>query len=175
MSDTTRIMQKEVEALPRRARLAFAGRCLRRAQTLLYGSAEHMAVLASALKQIEATADGGTGDELAEAAASAYTLALDNVDSSETLPENDSIVTCMVAHATAFAAEAGTLSDPYLAAHLVGQSIDFAIHAFRVAHATDAVRAIAAMRADLERLAETAAGEGWDDETRVAADWFGAL
>jgi hypothetical protein len=178
MSDTVRITQKELEPLPRWARLAFAGRCLRRAQTLLYGPAEQMAVLSSALKQIEAAAAGrGAGDELADAAASAYTLALDNLDSGDvsSMPENDTIVTCMVAHATAFAAEAATLSDTHLAAHLIGQSIDFAIHAFRVAHATDAVRAIAAMRADLTRLVETAASDGWDEKTRVAADWFGAL
>ena len=80
----------------------------------------------------------------------------------------------MVAHATAFAAEAATLKDNRLAAHLIGQSIDFAIHAFRVAHATDAVRAIAAMRADLMKLVEAVGSEGWDDGRHVAADWFGS-
>jgi hypothetical protein len=177
MPETARIMQKELETLPRRARLAFAGRCLRRAQALLYGPVEQMNVLASALAHIEQAAGGGADDGLPEAAASAYTLALDNVDSGESanMPENDTIVTCMVAHATAFAAEAGTLSDAQQAARLIGQSIDFAIHAFRVAHATDAVRAIASMRVDLERLVETASRERWDDNAPVAADWFGPL
>jgi hypothetical protein len=177
MSDTTRITQKDLELLPRWARLAFAGRCLQRAQTLLYGPPEQTIVLLTALKHIEQATATGSVDALAEAAATAYALALDNLDGSEasSFPENDTIVTCMVAHATAFAAEAGTLSDPHQASHLIGQSIDFAIHAFRVAHATDAVRAIAAMRADLRRLGETASTEDWDDETRVAMDWFGLL
>jgi hypothetical protein len=177
MSDTARITQKELETLPRWARVAFAGRCLRRAQTLLYGPAEQMAVLASALTHIEKAAAGGDSDDLAGAAAAAYTLALDNLDSSEasSLPENDTIVTCMVAHATAFATEAATLADGRLATHLIGQSIDFAVHAFRVAHATDAVRAIAAMRADLLKLVEVVESEGWDDSTHLKADWFGPL
>jgi hypothetical protein len=177
MSDTARITQKELEALPRWARVAFAGRCLRRAQTLLYTPAEQLALLASALRHIEKSAGSGDSDELAGAAAAAYTLALDNLDGGEasSMPENDTIVTCMVAHATAFAAEAATLADGRLATNLIGQSIDFAIHAFRVAHATDAVRAIAAMRADLLKLVEAVGSEGWDDGTHVAADWFGPL
>jgi hypothetical protein len=177
MSNTARITQKELEALPRWARVAFAGRCLRRAQSLLYGPAEQMAVMTSALNHIEKAGGSGDSDNLAGEAAAAYTLALDNLDGDEasSLPENDTIVTCMVAHATAFAAEAATLADGRLAAHLIGQSIDFAIHAFRVAHATDAVRAIAAMRADLMKLSEAVGSEEWDDGTYVKADWFGPL
>jgi hypothetical protein len=170
MSESARITQQEVQSLPRWARLAFAVRCLRRAQGLLHGSGGQLTILASALGRIdEAARMACAGDDLAEAAAAAYTLALDNLDGPvpPTTTENDTIVTCMVAHATAFAAEAATLSDDRLAAHLVAQSVDFAVHAFRVARA-DTPAAIASMRADLVQLAESAAREGWSERTPVA-------
>ena len=42
------------------------------------------------------------------------------------------MVTCMVAHAAAFAAEAASQPDAHRAAHLVAQSVDFVVHAFRL-------------------------------------------
>ena len=116
-------------------------------------------------------------DDLADAAARAYTLALDNLDGKEAAltAENDTIVTCMVAHATAFAAEGATLAETHQAAHLIAQSVDFAVHAFRVARSPGAGGAIAAMRADLHRLAEAAAREGWNDQTPVGPERFGPV
>jgi hypothetical protein len=155
MSDSSRITHQEVQSLPRQARLRFAVRCLRRAQGMLHPGGPP-AVLAAALERIDhAARSGAAGDDLAEAAAAAYTLALDNLDgpAPAAASESDTIVTCMVAHATAFAAEAATLADDRQAAHLVAQSVDFAVHAFRVARGADAPAAIAAMRADLKELA----------------------
>jgi hypothetical protein len=178
MSETARITQQEVQSLPRWARLAFAARCLRRAQGLLQSPGEPFDVLGSALQHIDGAArTAAEHDDLAEAAASAYTLALDRLDGPEptSTTENDTIVTCMVAHATAFAAEAATLSDGRLAAHLVAQSVDFAIHAFRVARSASAPEAIAGMRADLHQLTEAVDREGWDDQTPVGQERFGPL
>jgi hypothetical protein len=81
----------------------------------------------------------------------------------------------MVAHATAFAAEAATLTDSRQASHLVAQSVDFAVHAFRVALAREAVSAIAAMRGDLERLREAVARERWSDSSYVPKGFFGPM
>jgi hypothetical protein len=77
----------------------------------------------------------------------------------------------MVAHATAFAAEAATLPDPRAAAHLVNLSVDFAIHAHRVAGA-DTPQAPAGMRDDLQRLRQAAQRGRWTDQTPVPADFF---
>src|SRR5262245_22609721 len=102
---THRITQQEVQPLPRWARLAFAARCLRRARPLA-GPAQ---ALDSALDRLEgACRAGAAGDELADAAAGAYTLALDNLDGAAPAGDHDrEVVACMLAHATAFAAEAG--------------------------------------------------------------------
>jgi hypothetical protein len=178
MSETTRITQQEVQPLPRWARLAFAARCLRRALPLVQAPAEQRRVLESAIVRIEQAArTAWADDDLADAAASAYTLALDNVDSrdSSATAENRTIITCMVAHASAFAAEAATLTDARSATHLIAQGLDFAIHAFRVARSPEAEAVITAMRADLTHVAEAVAREEWDDETPVPADLFTPL
>jgi hypothetical protein len=169
-----RIAQQEVEPLPRWARLALAARCVRRARALLRLPPEQASVLDDVPGRLErAVATATAGDDLAEAAAAAYTLALDNVDSGAPDENDAAVLTTMVAHAAAFAAEAATLADARQAAHLVAQSIDFAIHACRLAGGPGAAPAVAAMRADLERLANAAGVRG--DETPVAADFFGPL
>jgi hypothetical protein len=181
MSDVARIGQPEIQPLPRWARLAFAARCVRRATRLLRAPAAQAALLDSALARVEqAAATAHTDDDLADAAASAYTLALDNLDGrgrtpTGSVPAEDVLVTCMVAHATAFAAEAATLSDAQRTAQLVAQSVDFAIHAFRVARSAESAQALAAMRADLERLRERGEREGWGDATAVPPQMLGAL
>jgi hypothetical protein len=178
MSEAGRIGLAEVQALPRWARLALAARCVRRARRLVRAPAEQARVLDGTLARVEeAAAAGKAGDELADAAAAAYTLALDNLDArGGAAPAGEDepvVVTCMVAHATAFAAEAATLTDPRHSTHLVAQSIDFAVHAFRVARAPDAPAELTAMRGDLERLGEAARREGWGEETPVPADALG--
>jgi hypothetical protein len=180
MSDVARIGQPEVQPLPRWARLAFAARCVRRATRLLRAPADQTTLLDSALTRVEqAAAAGRADDELADAAASAYTLALDNLDGrgrTAAAPGDEAVlVTCMVAHATAFAAEAATLADAQQAAHLVAQSVDFAVHAFRVAGSPEAAQAVAAMRADLEHLRDLGQRQGWGDATPVPAQVLGAL
>jgi hypothetical protein len=184
----TRIGEAELRPLPRWARVALALRCLRRARGLVCPPAPQAQVLDEALARIQyAVETGHAGDDLADAAAAAYTLALDNLDappSSPTQADRD-VSTCMVAHATAFAAEAATLTDPRQAAHLVAQSADFAIHAYRLAAAADTSSALAGMRADLELLL-TASGlradlerlrsaSGWSDNTPVPAEFFPPL
>lgn len=159
----TRITQAEVEPLPRWARLALAARCVRRARALL---AAPVPALDEALARLDAAAEAAVAeaapavDDLAAAAARAYTLALDNVDRGD---DEASVVTCMVAHAAAFAAEAATLHDPKRAAQLVAQSVDFAIHAHRLALGVGSEPALTAMRADLERLSGPSAT--WDFAT----------
>jgi hypothetical protein len=169
-----RIAQHEIQPLPRWARLALAARCLRRARGLARPAPAQAALLDTALARLEeAVTTGRAGEGLEEAAASAYTLALDNLDAPAPATPSQAdldVVTCMVAHATAFAAEAATLSDPRQAAHLVAQSIDFAIHAFRLAGASDAAAPLAAIRADLERLQTATAS--WTDEAPVPAGFF---
>jgi hypothetical protein len=178
MSESARITQQELKPLPRRARLAFAARCLRRAHPLLHASEDQRRTLGSALERLDRAARGACSDEeLTDAAAAAYTLALDNLDHKDPSPtaEDHAVATCMAAHATAFAAEAATLVDALQAAHLVAQSVDFAVHAFRMARPAEAGRAVAAMRADLRVLAEVARREGWGEESPVGAEVFGPL
>ncbi len=175
MTEAARIALQEVLPLPRWARLAFAARCVRRARPLLRAPAEQATVLESALARTEHAAQTAhADDELAAAAAAAYTLALDNLDGkAPTSAENEAVVVaCMVAHATAFAAEAATLTDPRAAAQLVAQSADFAIHAFRMARSADTAEALAAMRRDLQALREAAARGKWDDNSPVPAGAF---
>src|SRR4051794_35908063 len=120
-----RIGQHEIEPLPRWARLALAARCVRRARALIAPPPEQARVLDEGLDRLDrAVASASAGDDLADAAAAAYTLALDNADSGA--DEDAAVVTCMVAHAAAFAAEAATLPDAHRATHLVAQSVDFA-------------------------------------------------
>ena len=176
MSEPQRVSQQELEPLSPRARLALAARCVRRARALLPGP---QSVLERALALVEqASRSAAAEDELADAAAGAYTLALNHLDSgggpAAGADDDRVVVTCMVAHAAAFAAEAATVADPRRAAQLVGQSIDFAIHALRIAGAPNAADEVAAMRHDLRRLREAAAGRGWDDQTPVPADFFAA-
>src|SRR5262245_3561341 len=162
MRDVPRITQQEVQALPRWARLAFAARCVRRALHLLPVPDAHLRVLTDALTRLEqASAAGRAGDDLADAAASAYTLALDNLDGQVAPPSGAeegpaAVVPCLVAHATAFAAEAATLADARAASHLVAQSVDFAVHAYRVAQPGAAPQALNVMRADLQQLRSAA-------------------
>jgi hypothetical protein len=170
MSETGRITQHELLGLPRWARVAFAAHCLRRAQPLLRAGGESAAVLRRALDRIEQAARTASAEGLDEDAASAYTLALDNLDGKQAADanENDTVVTCMVAHATAFAAEAATLGEPRRAAQLVAQTADFAVHAFRVARTGQPGASVAGMRADLARLQAAAARHSWDDRSAVA-------
>ena len=144
-----RIGQHELQPLPRWARLAFAARCIRRARALVAPPPEQARVLDSALARLEeATASGRAAeDELADAAASAYRLALDNIDARGGPDEDVMVATCMVAHAAAFALEAATLGNVTQATHLVAQSVDFAVHAHRLAGGGRADDALAAMRA----------------------------
>jgi hypothetical protein len=169
-----RIGENELRPLPRWARLALALRCLQRARGLVSPPAAQARVLDDALTRIEqAVATAQAGDELAEAAAAAYTLALDNLDAPPASPTQADcdVSTCMVAHATAFAAEAATLTDARAAAHLTAQSIDFAIHAYRLAAAADTTSALAGIRADLQRLRSA----GLSDNTPVPAGFFPPL
>jgi hypothetical protein len=178
MTEAARITQQEVQPLPRWARLAFATRCIRRARPLLRAPAPQVRILEDALARTEESARlGRSGDELAEAAASAYTLALDNLDGkAPSAGEPEAVVvTCMVAHATAFAAEAATLSEARLAAYLVAQSVDFAVHAFRVAGAANTAETIQAMRRDLQKLRDAVERQGWTDRSPVPPEVFGAL
>ena len=170
MTETQRITQQELQPLPRWARLALTARCLRRARELVRAPTEQAGVLDEALARIEqASGQGRAGDELADAAAAAYTLALDRLDQKAPVAEPDEavVVVCMVAHATAFAAEAATLPDARTASHLLAQSIDFAVHAFRLARQQAGPEVLAAMRADLTQLREAAQRQGWSDETPV--------
>jgi hypothetical protein len=181
MSEGQRVTPQEIERLPRWARLAFAARCVRRARALLAMSADPQQVVERALALVEeASHKGRADDELADAAAAAYTMALNHLDGQEGGPppgphgdeEDALVVACMVAHATAFAAEAATLADPGRAAQLVAQSVDFAIHACRLSRSPAAPRLIAAMRGDLERLSQAANDQGWDDQSPFPADFF---
>jgi hypothetical protein len=167
-----RITEQEVQPLPRWARLAFAARCLRRARSLA-GTAQ---ALDSALDQLEnACRTGAAGDELADAAAGAYTLALDNLDGAAPAGDQDrEVVACLLAHATAFAAEAATLADSRQAAHLAAQSVDFAVHALRLADPARAGAELDAMRADLDRVREAARRSRWDDRSPVPPEVFAA-
>lgn len=168
-----RISQHEVQPLPRWARLALAARCVRRARALIDSSEAQARVLDQTLARLDqATDTARAGDDLADAAAAAYTLALDNADSRGVDPDR-AVGTCMVAHAAAFAAEAATLADARQAAQLVAQSIDFAIHAYRLAGGASAEPAIAAMRSDLERLLTEASS--WNDEMALPEGFFGPL
>lgn len=168
---TVRIAQHELQPLPRWARLALAARCLQRARAIVQPGPRQSAILDTALARLQEAASTGRADErLEEVAAAAYTLALDNLDvppASASAADQD-VITCMVAHAAAFAAEAATLSDARQAAHLVAQSIDFAIHAFRLSGRPDTPTALAAMRADLDRLSAT----GLREDAPVAASVF---
>ncbi len=170
-----RIGEAEVRSLPRWARLALALRCLRRARRLIHPPTEQALVLDGALDRLEqAVYHGRAGEEQAAAAAAAYTLALDNLDAPPLTPAaaDRDVTTCMVAHATAFAAEAATLADPHHAAHLVAQALDFAVHAYRLADPAGSSATLAGMRADLERLRSAPA---WSDDTPVPAEFFPPL
>jgi hypothetical protein len=76
----------------------------------------------------------------------------------------------MVAHAAAFAAEAASQPDAHRAAHLVAQSVDFVVHAFRLARADKTEEAMGDMRADLEKL--WMAEPTWNDDTPVPQSFF---
>jgi hypothetical protein len=169
MTDAARFSEQELSTLPRWARLALALRCIRRARLLVKASPAVLATLDQTVARIEQAVRQGSGDdELADAAAAAYTLALDNLDGRTLSPageEDTQVVTCMVAHAAAFAAEAATLADNRAAARLVAQAADFAIHAFRLSQHAGTAQALAAMRIDLDELRETARREGWEDTT----------
>jgi hypothetical protein len=165
-----RITQQEVQPLPRWARLAFAARCLRRARSLV-GPAP---ALDSALDWLAvACRVGHAGDELADAAAGAYTLALDHLDGTTGGTDHDrEVVVCMLAHAIAFAAEAATLTDARQAAHLAAQGVDFAVHALRLADPAQAGAELAAMRAELDWFRAEADGGRWDDQAPVPPEVF---
>jgi hypothetical protein len=169
MTEPARISHQDLLPLPRWARLALALRCVRRARGLLQAPERQSRILDQALACLDrAVRTGSAGDELADAAASAYTLALDNLDT-PTSDEDVEVVTCMVAHATAFAAEAA-LAEGRPAARLVGQALDFAIHAYRLADPAGTSEALAAMRADLVRLGQEARAGGWTDQTPVPGE-----
>jgi hypothetical protein len=151
---SARIGQAEIESLPRWPRLALAVRCVRRARDLVGPAGRAAAIIDDALARVDQSArTGAASEDLADAAASAYTLALDHLDGEGPGDDHDAVVrTCMIAHATAFAAEAATLDEPRQAAHLVAQAIDFAVHACRLTDPGLAAAAVSAMRADLDQL-----------------------
>jgi hypothetical protein len=180
MSSQPRFSQEEIQALPRWARLAFAARCVRRARRLLQGAEESVKIIDRAISLAEQAArKGQADDQLADAAAAAYTLALNAVEFGSTsgkAEEDDAlIVTCTVAHAAAFAAEAATIATAKMAAYLAAQSVDFAIQSHLVAGPEHVGDAIAAMRGDLELLQEAVSSEGWGNLMPVAPDFFGPL
>ena len=170
---SARITRIEIMPLPRWARVALAARCLKRARALVNPTAEQATILDKAIAGIDGSASSGKWSEgLAETAAAAYSLALDRLDAPSTTDEahDRDVVTCMVAHAAAFAAEAASQPDAHRAAHLVAQSVDFVVHAFRLSGTGDTSEAMAAMRADLEKL--WAAEPTWNDQTPVSQDFF---
>ncbi len=158
MSDAQPLTQDEIQALPRWARLALAARCVRRAVGLLRAPAEQKQIIERAVALTEEAArTGHAGDELADAAAAAYTLVLNTLDEPDTarppaVEDDAAIVTCIVAHAAAFAAEAATLASPRMAAYLAAQSISSALQAHVAADPNSTHAILAAMRADWERL-----------------------
>jgi hypothetical protein len=175
MAGAQRVTQEEIQALPRWARLAFAARCVRRAQQLLSGPDEPPDVIDRALTLAEqATWRGQAGDQLADAAAAAYTLALNAVDATTPAAEEDDslIVTCTVAHAAAFAAEAATVAVARMAAYLAAQSVDFALQAHIVACPDQVPEVIEAMRQDLEALQDAVLREGWGNLSPMPVDFF---
>jgi hypothetical protein len=184
MNGVQRFTQEEIQSLPRWARLAFAARCVRRAQALLQVPAGEMAVIERAVALVEsASRRGQAGEQLADAAAAAYKLALDVVDLPERPaeaqgpPDEDDvlIVMCTVAHAAAFAAEAATIAIAKMASYLVSQSVDFAVQAHLVACADAVPEVVADMRKDLEQLQEAVADEGWGNLMPVPPDFFEPL
>jgi hypothetical protein len=178
MTEATRITQQELLPLPHWVRVALALRCVRRARRLLRAPTSQLRILDDALNYLERSIRGASADdELAAAAAAAYTLALDNVDGppaqqSSPTEEDTSLATCMVAHATAFASEAATLADARHAAQLVTQAIDFAIHAHRLADSAGACQVVAAMRTDLNQMAQAAVIHQWSDTTPPPAEFL---
>lgn len=171
---SSRITRIEILPLPRWGRLALAARCLRRARVLVSPKEQHASILDKAIAGIEASAASGQWSEgLAEAAAAAYVLALDELDKPSRTDEahDKDVVTTMVAHAAAFAAEAASQPDAHRAAHLVAQSVDFVVHAYRLSGAAHVEQAMAEMRADLEKL--WAAEPTWTDATPVPQSFFG--
>jgi hypothetical protein len=179
MAAAPKVTQDEIQALPRWARLAFAARCVRRAQQLLSGPDDEAQVIDRAMRLVEEAAwRGQAGDELADAAAAAYTLALNAVDATEPTgtsraEEEDSLIlTCTVAHAAAFAAEAATVAVARMASYLAAQSIDFAVQAHIVACPDDVATATEAMRQDLEALQDAVVKEGWGNLSPMPVDFF---
>jgi hypothetical protein len=184
MSGPQRFTQEEIQSLPRWARLAFAARCVRRARALLQAPRDQVRVIENAIALTEqASARGQAGDALADAAAAAYTLALNAVDFAGRSPgaeapsdEDDALIlTCTVAHAAAFAAEAATVAVARMAAFLVCQSVDFAIQAHVTADPDAAPAVIQAMRDDWQLLQDAVEEEGWGNLMPVPPDFFDPL
>jgi hypothetical protein len=178
MNGTQKITQEEIQVLPRWARLAFAARCVRRARALLQGPGEPLAVIDRAIHLVEqACRKAYADDQLADAAASAYTFALNAIDLTDHPADQEDrlIVACSVIHAAAIAAEAATIAAAKMAAYRVVQSIDSAVHAYLVADPESVPEIIGAMRADLERLQDAVVKEGWGNLMPVAPDFFGPL
>jgi hypothetical protein len=182
MTEPQRFTQEEIQPLPRWARLGFAARCVQRARGLVQGSAEQARVIERAIALVrDASRKGQASEELADAAAAAYTLALNEVDLAhqpgESGGEEDDrlVVLCTVAHAAAFAAEAATIAVARMAGFLVTQSVDFAVQAHLVACPEQVSEVLAAMRRDLESLQEAVQQEGWGNLTQVPVDFFDSL
>jgi hypothetical protein len=180
MTEAPRFRQEEIQSLPRWARLAFAARCVGRARTLLQGPPDYVKVIDRAIRLVEESSWKGRPEEkLADAAAAADTLALKTVEltppagAAGTAPDEDTlIIACTVAHAAAFAAEAGTIAVAKMASYLASQSVDFAIQAHLVASAETLAEVIAAMRDDLEMLQTAMAREGWGNLSPMPVDLF---
>lgn len=180
MAGAQRFRQEEIQSLPRWPRLAFAARCVRRGQALLQGPPDYVQVIERAISFVEdSTWKGRPNERLAEAAAAAYTLALNTVDlggrAGQTPDEDTLIIACTVAHAAAFAAEAATLAAARMAAYLASQSVDFAIQAYVVGGPDLVAEIIGAMREDLERIQEAVEHERWGNLTPVPVDLFPPL
>jgi hypothetical protein len=184
MADSPKITSDELQSLPRWARLAFAARCVRRARELLSGAPEPLGVIDRALRLVEkASARGHADDQLADAAAGAYTLALNAVEATDrsgdrggaSAMEDALIVTCTVAHGTAFVAEAATRAAAKMASFLAGQAIDCAIQAHIVACPDQVPGLMDHIRNDFEFLQEAVAKEHWGNLSPIPADFFESL
>lgn len=171
--------EEDLGELPRRAVIAFAGRCARRVQPLykhlwLDAPQEHVYALNHTITLVEnsAVSPVSTSDFRAATAADDAGIAADAAD----------------AYASAFAAFAASAA----AAATVGSALhgadaaDEASDAVRTyctsASAEDAsyddvatVNADAAMRRDYELLKAAAESEEWTDETPVPSEFFGPL
>lgn len=155
----------ELARLPRRALMAFAGRCARRLQPLFTHSwpgapKEHVEAVdrAIALVQTSAVSPVSTSD-LAAAAKAAYAAAADAKGG-------------LAALAAYAAADAAAFADAFGDA-FGDAAVDAADAAANAVY--DHADATAVMRRDYELLSAAAKREAWNDDTSVPPEFFGPL